>query len=72
MFLCEGLKELTYTTIKLQLVLFSKIIGAFSFRTVGGFLNESTTHIYCLNGAIISETHIIIKINNTPRSSTFL
>ena len=69
--ICEGRKELAQTTVRLQLILFSKITGAFLFRTFGGFLHVPTTQIYCLTGAIISETHIIIiAINNTTRSST--
>ncbi len=67
---CEGRKELAHTKVRLQLILFSKIIGAFWFRTFGGFLHVPTTQIYCLTGTIISETHIIIIINNTTRSST--
>jgi hypothetical protein len=46
------------------------ITGAFLFPTFGGFLHVPTPQIYCLTGAIISETHIIIIINNTTRSST--
>jgi hypothetical protein len=42
---------------RLQLILFSKITGAFLFRTFGGFLHVPTTQIYCLTGAMISETH---------------
>jgi hypothetical protein len=34
------------------------------FLTYGGFLHIPNTKIYCLTGAIISETHIIIIINN--------
>ena len=41
--------------VRLQLILFSKITGAFLFRI---FLHVLTTLIYCLTGAIISETHI--------------
>jgi hypothetical protein len=68
---CEGRKELAHTTVRLHLILFSKITGAFLFRIFGGFLHIPTTHIYCLTGAIISETHIIIiTIHNPPRSST--
>jgi hypothetical protein len=52
---CEGLKEPAHTTVRLQLILFSKITGAFLFRT-------PTTQIDCLTGAIISETHIKIYI----------
>jgi hypothetical protein len=44
------------------------------FRTFGGFIHVLPHRfIYCLTGAIISETHIIIIIiinNNTTRSST--
>jgi hypothetical protein len=69
--ICEGRKDLAHTTVRLQLILFCKITGAFLFRTFGGLLHVPTTQIYCLNGAIISETHIIIiTINNTTRFST--
>jgi hypothetical protein len=44
--------------VRLQLILFSKITGAFLFRTFGGFLHVPATEIYCLTGAIISETRI--------------
>ncbi len=55
----------------LQLILFSEITVAFLFRIFGGFLHVHTTQIYCLTGAIISETHIIIiTIYNTTRSPT--
>jgi hypothetical protein len=57
---CESQKELAHTTVRLQLILFSKITGVFLFRKFGGFLHVPTTQIYCLTGAIISETHIII------------
>jgi hypothetical protein len=68
---CEGRKEFAHTTLRLQLILFSKKTGAFLFRIFGGFLHVLTTQIYCLTGAIISETHIIIiTIHNTTRSST--
>jgi hypothetical protein len=40
--------------------LFSKITGAFLFRTFGGFLHVPTLQIFCLTGAIISETCISI------------
>jgi hypothetical protein len=67
---CEGRKELAHTMVKLLLILFSKITGAFMFRIFGGFLHTPTTQIYCLTGAIISETHIIvITIHNTTRYS---
>ncbi len=52
---CESRKELAHTMVRLQLILFSKRIGAFQFRTFGGFLHVPTTQIYCLTGAIISE-----------------
>jgi hypothetical protein len=69
--MCEGRKELAHTTGRLQLILFPEITGEFLFRIFGGFLHVHTTQIYCLNGAIISETHIIIiTIHNTTRSST--
>jgi hypothetical protein len=68
---CEGRKELAHTIVRLQLILFSKRTGAFLFRTFGGFLRVPTTQIYCLTGAILSETHITNKyLNNTTRSST--
>jgi hypothetical protein len=35
------------------------------FRIVDGFLHVPTTQIYCLTGAIISETLTIITIHNT-------
>ncbi len=47
-----------HMTVRLQLILFSKVTGAFLFRTFGGFLHVPTTQIYCLTGAIVSETHI--------------
>jgi len=63
---CEGRKELVHTTVRLQLILFSKITGTFWFRIFGGFLHVPTTQIYCLTDAVISETHkIIITIHNT-------
>jgi hypothetical protein len=41
------------------------------FRTFGGFFHVPTTQIYCLTGAIISETHIMnIYLNTTTRYST--
>jgi hypothetical protein len=45
--------------VRLQLILFSKMkmTGAFFCRTFGVFLHVPTTQIYCLTGAIISETH---------------
>jgi hypothetical protein len=58
---CEGQKELAHTIVRLQLILFTKITGAFLFRTFGGFLI----------GAIISvtrKTNINLKYN--ARSST--
>jgi hypothetical protein len=42
---------LAHTMIRLQLILFSKIAGAFLFRTFGGYLLVPTTQIYCLTGA---------------------
>jgi hypothetical protein len=66
-------KELAHTTVRLNLIFFSKITGAYLFWSFGGFLLVPTTQIYCLTSAIISETHIIILIiNNTTRSSTIL
>jgi hypothetical protein len=65
---CDGRKELAQTTVRLQLILFSKITGAFLFGIFGifgGFLHAPTTQIYCLTGAIISETHIIIITMHT-------
>jgi hypothetical protein len=35
----EGQEELAPSMVRLQLILFSKIIGAFYFRTFGGFLS---------------------------------
>jgi hypothetical protein len=55
---CEGRKELAHTKVRLQLILFSKVTGAFLFRISGGFFHVPTTQIYCLTGAIISETHV--------------
>jgi hypothetical protein len=53
------------------LILFSKITDAVLFRTFGGFLHVPTTQIYCLTGAIISETHITkIYLKYNARSST--
>jgi hypothetical protein len=65
---CESRKELAHTTVRLQLILFYKITGAFWFRIFCGFLHVPTTQIYCLTGPIISETHIIITyiIRNDP------
>jgi hypothetical protein len=58
---------------RLQLILFSKITGAFLFRIFGGFLHVPTTQIYYLTGAIISETRITnIYLNNKTRSSTVM
>ncbi len=69
---CEGRKELLHMTVRQQLVLVSKITGAFLFRKSGRFLHVPTTQIYCLTSAIISETHkIIITMHNTKRSSTW-
>jgi hypothetical protein len=53
-------------TVILQLISFSKITGAFLFRTFGGFLHVPTTRtqIYCLTGAIIRETHNNNNNNN--------
>ncbi len=55
---CEGRKELAQTMVRRQLILFSKITGAFLLRTFGRFLHVPTTQIYCLTGAIIIETRI--------------
>ncbi len=50
-----------------------KRTGSFLFRKSGGFLLVPTTQIYCLTGAILSETHITnIYLNNTTWSSTML
>ncbi len=60
---------------RLQLILFSKITGAFLFRIFSGFLHVPTTEIYCLTSAIISETHIIIiAIHNKtiPHNTLFI
>ncbi len=46
--------------------LFSKITGAFLFRTFGGFLHLRTTQIYCLTGAIIGETRITNRYRYLP------
>jgi hypothetical protein len=51
--------------VRLQLILFSERIGAVYFRTFGGFLRVPSTQIYCLTGAIISETRITNKYLNT-------
>ncbi len=60
-------------SVRLHLILFPKITGAFLFRIFGGFFHVPTTQIYCLTGAIISETHIIIITrHNTKRSSTII
>jgi hypothetical protein len=56
--MCEGWKELSHTMVRLQLILFSKITGAFLFRTFGGFLYVPTKQICCLTGAIISEARM--------------
>jgi hypothetical protein len=59
--------------VRLQLILFSQRTGTFLFRTFGGFLLVPTTQIYCLTGAIISETpynNNTVLIINTARSST--
>jgi hypothetical protein len=72
---CESRKELAHTTVRLQLILFYKITGAFLFRIFGGFLHVPTTQIYCLTGPIISETHIIITYiiwNDPPPALYFL
>jgi len=45
---CEGRTELAHTTVRLQLIFFYKITGAFLFRTFGGFLHVPTTQIYFL------------------------
>jgi hypothetical protein len=67
----QGKLEETHMTVRRRLILFSKIPGAFLFRIFGGFLHVPSTQIYCLTGAIISETHIITTtIHNTKRSST--
>ncbi len=72
MFFCEGRKELAHTTVRLQLILFSKVAGAFSFQNIW-WISPHTYQIYCLSGTKISETHIIIIImNNTTRSSAKL
>jgi hypothetical protein len=61
---CEGRKELAHTMVRLQLILFSKITGAVLFRIFfGGFLPVPTTQIYCLTGAINSETHTCTLYN---------
>ncbi len=39
----EGRKELAYTMVRQQLILFSKRIGAFLFRTFGGFFHLRDT-----------------------------
>ncbi len=54
----EAGKELAHPADGLRLILFSKVTGAFLLRTFGGFLHVPTTQIYCLTGAIISETQI--------------
>ncbi len=54
----EASKELAHTAVRLRLILISKETGAFYFQTCVGFLPVPTTQIYCLTGAIISETHI--------------
>ncbi len=40
----EGRKEIAHMMARLQLILFSKITGAFLFRAFGGFLHVPTTH----------------------------
>ncbi len=55
---CEGGKGRAHTKVRLQLILFSKITGAFLFRIFGGFLHVPTKQIYCLTGAIINKTHV--------------
>ncbi len=62
---CEGRKELAHPMVRLQLILFSKRTGAFQFRTFGGFVHVPSTQIYCLSGAIISQTHITNIYLNT-------
>jgi hypothetical protein len=57
-YIVEAGKELAHTAVRLRLILFSKVTGAFLFRTFGRFLHVPTTQIYCLTGAIFSETHI--------------
>jgi hypothetical protein len=51
-------KELARTKVRLQLILFFTITGAFLFRIFGGYLHVLTTQIYCLTGAIFSETRV--------------
>jgi hypothetical protein len=59
--------------VRLQLTLFSKRTRAFLFKTFGGFLHVPTSQIYCLTGAVISETRIMkIYLNTTTRSSKLL
>jgi hypothetical protein len=41
----KGQKELAHTTVRLQLILFSKITDAYLFRIFGGFLHVPTTQI---------------------------
>ncbi len=68
----ESLCRSERTCVRLQLILVSKITGAFVFRIFGGFLYLPTTQIHCLIGAIISETHIIIITihHRTPFSTS--
>jgi hypothetical protein len=56
--LCEGRKELAHTKVRLQLILFSKITGAFFSEQLVDLSTNLLTQIYCLTGAIVSETHI--------------
>ncbi len=50
------LKKPSQTTVRLRLILFSKITRTFLFRIFGGFLHVPTTQNY--TGAIISDTRI--------------
>jgi hypothetical protein len=43
MLLCEGRKELVHKKARPQMILFSKVTGAFLFRIFGGFLRVPTT-----------------------------
>ncbi len=49
----------------LRLIYSPKITGAFLFRIFGGFFHVPTTQIYCLTGAIFSETCITNIYLNT-------
>ena len=60
---CKG-TEITHDSY-ITTDLFSKITGAFLFRIFGEFLHVPTTQIYCLTGAIISETLITNIYLNT-------